>query len=79
MEDNKIYQDNMECIKESNPYLWETLLELETTESEAFVDFSMNGTVGMTQKKQLKYGLKVELFKTMSQLLLRLDFPMVCM
>ena len=43
MEDNKIYQDNMECIKESNPYLWETLLELETTESEAFVDFSMNG------------------------------------
>ncbi len=43
MEDNKIYQDNMECIRESNPYLWETLLELETTESEAFMDFSMNG------------------------------------
>ena len=43
MEDNKIYQENMECIKDSNPYLLETLLEAEDDGCEAFVDASMNG------------------------------------
>lgn len=43
MGENRIYKQNMECIKESNPYLWETLLEPEKSEYQAFVDISQNG------------------------------------
>lgn len=50
MEENKVYQKNMACIRESNPYLWETLLEPEESAYEVFSDISVTGEkiVGIT-------------------------------
>lgn len=43
MEKNEIYNKNMKCILESNPYLWETLQEQEESEYDVFVDTSISG------------------------------------
>lgn len=43
MEKNEIYNSNMKCILESNPYLWETLQEQEESEYDVFVDTSISG------------------------------------
>lgn len=43
MEKNEIYNRNMKCILESNPYLWETLQEQEESEYDVFVDTSISG------------------------------------
>lgn len=43
MEKNEIYNKNMKCILESNPYLWETLQEQEEAEYDVFLDTSISG------------------------------------
>ena len=40
---NEIYNSNMKCIFESNPYLWETLQEQEEAEYDVFLDTSISG------------------------------------
>ena len=65
MEKNEIYNKNMKCILESNPYLWETLQEQEESEYDVFVDTSISGEkivgINLNGKDWLDSGLVNEL------------------